>query len=70
MIVECCVPFTGHCDIDLCPSFKNNPVPSISLILLKVGIPNLVCVCNFGWPSVTYHFQVTLTLTSVIWPSL
>ena len=30
-------------------------------ILLKVGIPNLICGCNFGWLSVTNHFLVTLT---------
>ena len=37
---------------------------SISLILLKVTIPNLVCGCHFGLRSVTYYFWVTLTLTS------
>ena len=63
-MVECLVPFTGHCDLDLWPSFKKNHVQSISLILLKVGFPNLVGGCNFGWWSVTYHFWVTLTLTS------
>ena len=25
-----------------------------------------MCGCNFGWQSVMYHFQVTLTLTSVL----
>ena len=44
--------------------FKNNHIQSISLILLKAGIPNLVCGCHFGLRSVTYHFPVTLTLTS------
>ena len=44
--------------------FKKNHVQSISLILLKVGIPNLVGGCNFRWWSVTYDFWVTLTLTS------
>ena len=63
-MVQCLVPFTGHCDLDLWPSFKKNHVQSISLILLKVGIPNLVGRCNFGWWSVTYYFWVTLTLTS------
>ena len=43
-MVECLVPFTGHCDLDLWPSFLKNYVQSISLILLKVGIPNLI-----GW---------------------
>ena len=63
-MVECLVPFTGHCDLDLWPSFQKNHVQSISLILLKVGIPNLVDGCNFGWWSVMYQFWVTLTLTS------
>ena len=36
----------------------------ISLILFEEDIPNLVCVCIFGWRSVTYYFQFTLTLTS------
>ena len=61
-MVECLVPFTGHCDLDVV--FQKYHVQSISLIQLKVGIPNLVCGWNFGWLSVTYHFQVTLTLTS------
>ena len=62
-MVECFVPFAGHCDLDLWPSFYKNRIRSISLILLKVGIPNLVCGCNFGWRSVTYHFWATLNLT-------
>ena len=32
--------------------------------IFKGGIPNVVCGCAFGWQSVTYHFLVTLTLTS------
>ena len=55
---------SGHCDLDLWPSFKNYCVRSISLIFFKVRIPNLVCICILGWGSVTYHFQVTVTLTS------
>ena len=39
-MVECLVPFTGHCD--LWPSILKNHVQSISLLLLKVGIPNLM----------------------------
>ena len=41
-------------------------VRSISPIFFEVGIPNLVCGYILGWWSVTYHFQVyvTLTLTS------
>ena len=35
----------------------------ISPIFFQVGIPNLVCVCIFGWRSVVYHLQVTVTLT-------
>ena len=38
-------------------------VRCISPIFFEVGIPNLVCGCILGWRSVTYHFQVTLTLT-------
>ena len=44
--------------------FKNNHVPSISLILFEIGIPNLVCGCILGWRSVAYHFQVTVIMTS------
>ena len=38
-IAECHVPFSGHCDLDLdiWPSFLNNRVRSISLILFEVG---------------------------------
>ena len=32
-------------------------------MFFEVGIPNLVCVCIFGWRSVTCHFLVTVTLT-------
>ena len=63
-MAECRVPFSGHCDLDLCPCFKNYCVRSISLMLFEVGIPNLVCVCILGWPSVMYHLRVTVTLTS------
>ena len=46
-MAECRVPFLGHCDLDLdlWPSFQNNRVRSISLILFEVGISNLVCGC-------------------------
>ena len=63
-MVECLVPFTGHCDLDLWPSFLKHYVQSISLILLKVGIPNLMVGCNFGWRKCHIPFWVTLTLTS------
>ena len=46
-MAECRVPFLGHCD--LWPSFENNRVRRISLILFEVGIPNLVCKCILGW---------------------
>ena len=36
----------------------------ISPIFFERGIPNLVCKCNFGCPSVTNHFLITVTLTS------
>ena len=39
-------------------------VRSISPIFFEVGIPNLVCGYILGWQSVTYHFRVTVTLTS------
>ena len=47
---------------------------STSLTFFKVGIPNLVCTCILDgnlvfecilkWRIVTFHFQVTVTLTS------
>ena len=63
-MTECLVPFLGHCDLDLdlWPSFLNNRVRSISLILFEVGISNLVCGCVLGWRSVAYHNWVTVTL--------
>ena len=33
-------------------------------MLFEIGIPNSVCVCILGWRSVSYHFQVTVTLNS------
>ena len=63
-MVESHILFLSHCDIDLLPSFNNNCVRSISLLLFEIGIPNLVCECILGWLSVLYHFQVTVTLTS------
>ena len=60
-MAECHVPFSGPCDLDLSPSFQNNRVWSISLILFKVGTPNLVCVCILGWQSAAYHPWVTVT---------
>ena len=63
-MVESHILFSGHCDLDLCPSFNNNCVRSISLLLFEKGIPNLVCECILGWLSVLYHLRVTVTLTS------
>ena len=37
---------------------------SISPIFFEVGIPNLMCGYILGWRSVTYHFPITVTLTS------
>ena len=56
------VPLSGHCGLDLWPSFYNNRVRSISLILFEVGISNLVCGCILGWRSVAYQNWVTVTL--------
>ena len=36
----------------------------ISPIFFEVGIQNVMCKCVLGWRSVTYHFCVTVTLTS------
>ena len=63
-MVECLLLFTGHWDLDLLPSFNNDCVRSISLILFEIGIPNLVCECILGWSRVLYHLRVTMTLTS------
>ena len=38
-------------------------VRCISPIFFEVGISNLMCGCILEWRSVTYHFQVTVTLT-------
>ena len=38
-------------------------VRCISSMFFEVGIPNLVCGCILVWRSVSYHFQVTVTLT-------
>ena len=60
---ECHSPFSGHCDLDLWPSFNNNCVRSITFILFEIGIPILVCECILGWWSVLFHLWVTVTLT-------
>ena len=38
----------------------------ITSIFFEVGIPNLVCGCFLGWPSVAYHFWVTVTFTAYL----
>ena len=57
-MTECHITFSGHCDLNLWPSFKNYCFQSISLIFFEIGIPNLVCICILGWWSVTYHLRV------------
>ena len=58
---------SGHCDLDLWPSFKNFFVQRKSLIFFEVGIPNLVCICILGWRSVINHFLGHCDLE--LWPS-
>ena len=50
----------------VCPSIRpfRFRVRSISPIFFEAGISNLVCGCILGWRSVTFHFRVTVTLTS------
>ena len=55
-MVICHIPFWGHCDLELCPSFQNDPIWSISPILYEVGITNLICGFILGWKSGAYHF--------------
>ena len=63
-MAECHLLFSGHCDVDLWPSFNNYCVRSISLILFE--IENWVRGCIMGWRSVVYLLWVTVTLTSVL----
>ena len=35
----------------------------ITSLFFEVGIPNLVCGCILGWPSLVYTFQVTVTFS-------
>ena len=63
----CRVPFLGHCDFYLWPSFWNSHwVWYISPIFFELGIPILACGCILGWQSVAYHDWVTMTLTSYL----
>ena len=63
-MTECHIPFWVTVTLTSDLVFKNYCVRSISLILFEVEIPNLVCICILGWGSVTYHFRVTVALTS------
>ena len=53
-MVECHVPFTGYCDLDLV--FRIIMFGAFFSILFELGIPNLVCGCILGWQSVKYQF--------------
>ena len=35
----------------------------ITSLFFEVGIPNLVCGCILGWPSLVYTFRVTVTFS-------
>ena len=48
------IPFLGHCDLEILPSFKKYFVRSISLIFFEVGIPNLVS--DESWDGKVSHF--------------
>ena len=52
---DCPVLFSGHCDL----------VSRIGItsLFFEVGIPNLVCGCILGWPSLVYTFRVTVTFS-------
>ena len=45
-MVECHVPFTGHCDLDLV--FRIIMFEAFFSILFELGIPNLVFGCTLG----------------------
>ena len=51
-MVICCVPFWGHCVLDLWHSISNN-IP----ILFEVGIRNSICDFILGWQSGAYQFR-------------
>ena len=61
-MTKCHIPFSGHYDLDLLPSFKNSCVRCLSPTFFEVGIPNLVCRYILGLWSVAYHFRVTVNL--------
>ena len=62
-MAECQVLFWGHCDFEL---MSRIIVSGAYLLLFEVGITNIVCECILGWRSVTYHFQITVNLTSFL----
>ena len=65
MMVECCVLFTGHCDLKLDSDLVFRIIISGTyLLLFEIGIPNLECKCILEWQIVLFHFPVTVTLTS------
>ena len=59
-MADCPVPFgvTMNLTSDLVSRI------GITSIFFEAEIPNLVCGCFLGWPSVAYQFLVTVTLTS------
>ena len=63
-MTDCHIPFWVTVTLTSDLVLKNYCGRSISHIFFEVGIPNLICICIFGWWSVTYHFWVTVTLTS------
>ena len=62
-MTKCRVPFLDHCDLDLVSRIGIDSVAYL-LYSFEVGILNLVCEYVLGWRSVTYHFWVTVTLSS------
>ena len=54
-------------DIDLWPQFEKNRVQNISLILVEVGIPNLVCEYTLRPRSVAYFFSGQCHIDIDIW---
>ena len=64
-MMECHIPFSVTVTLTVNSDLVLRIfVWDISLIFFEVGIPNLECICILGWQSVTYHFRVTVPLTS------
>ena len=53
-MTECHISFSGHCDLDLGPKFRNYCVRSISLIFFEVEIFQIRCV-NASWDGRESH---------------